>query len=394
MPVKTLGLPPPQISNPKQLIQDTPPQIHPYTPTPLHKYTHTPLHKYTPTPLHKYTLTPLHEYTPTPIHPYTNTPLHQDIQRGLRADGPNFTLKNSVMKNLFKTISAVCFAAGLLFAGCCKDNDAPTSGTAKVHVSVDDFSIAQEEFGMKSPTDVADYTGVKAITLAFYKTSDGTEQYKVTQIKDNMPEGETFGHFDLSLPMGNYTMVVLGYGLNNNEPAITLTSPTSATFGDNPARETFAATQEVNITNANEDVDISATLSRVISKLEIYSTDPRTENAQNVRITFSAGGKSFSPTTGLATANTGFINTLAIQAVVGNVASFGSYLFLATDEQSMNITIDVLDANGNSIAQKVVNNVPFQRNRKTKLTGSLFSAGGEGSFQVETAWLTDHNINF
>ena len=151
-----------------------------------------------------------------------------------------------------KNLLFLLATATLLFAACHKDN-----GTAKVHVRVNDFTISQEEIS-KSSENVADYAGVKAITLAFYKTSDGTEHYKTTQMRADATTYTTFGHFDLSLPMGSYTMVVLGYGLNDGEPAITLTSPTSATFGNNPARETFAATQAVNITNANDEVDISA----------------------------------------------------------------------------------------------------------------------------------------
>ena len=243
----------------------------------------------------------------------------------------------------------------------------------------------------KSSENVADYNGVKAITLAFYK-ADGTEQYKTTQMRADAYT--TFGHFDLSLPMGSYTMVVIGHGLNPGEPAITLNSPTSATFGDNPARETFAATQAVNIANANDDVDISATLSRVISKLKITSTDGCTENAVNVRTTLSAGGKAFNPTTGLATSNTGFVNTLPIQSAVGNPTNSITYLFLATDEQTVNVTIDVLDAGGNSISHKVVSNVSFKRNRQTVLSGSIYSAGVSGDFTVETSWLDDYNMDF
>lgn len=287
-----------------------------------------------------------------------------------------------------KKIQYLLLAIACLFTiSCHKD-----TGTARVHVNVNDFSISQEDMS-KSSENVADYNGVKAITLAFY-TSDGTEQYKTTQMRADASTYTTFGHFDLSLPMGSYTMVVIGYGLSGNEPAITLNSPTSATFGDNPARETFAATQAVNIANANDDVDISATLSRVISKLKITSTDGCTENAVNVRTTLSAGGKSFNPTTGLATANAGFSNVLPIQSAVGNPTNSITYLFLATDEQTVNVTIDVLDANGNSISHKEVNNVPFQRNRMTVLTGSLYSSGSNGSFQVETDWLDDYNTTF
>ena len=292
------------------------------------------------------------------------------------------------MKSIFKISNAVIIAIScLLAASCCKDN-----GTAKVHVRVNDFSISQEEIGMKTPTDVADYSGVKAITLAFY-TSAGAEQYKVTQLRSDATTYTTFGEFDCSLPMGSYTMVVIGHGLNEGEPAITLTSPTSATFGDNPARETFVATQAVSITSTDA-VSLSATLNRIVSKLKIHSTDGCTENAVNVRTTFSAGGKAFNPSTGLATVNTGFVNTLPIQSTVGNPTNSISYLFLATDEQTVTVTIDVLDANGNSISHKVVSDVPFKRNRMTVLTGSLYSSGGNGSFQVETEWLPETEVNF
>ena len=126
----------------------------------------------------------------------------------------------------------------LLVTGCAKKE-----ALVPVRVHINEFSISQEEIPSKTATDVADYSGVKAITLAFY-TANGDEQYKVTQMRADATTYTTFGEFDLSLPMGSYTMVVLGYGLNDGEPAITLTSPTSATFGDNPARETFVRSEE------------------------------------------------------------------------------------------------------------------------------------------------------
>jgi hypothetical protein len=189
-------------------------------------------------------------------------------------------------------------------------------------------------------------------------------------------------------------MVVLGYGLNDGEPAITLTSSTSATFGDYPARETFVATQAVSITNTDA-LELNATLNRVVAKLKVLSTDGRTANTNSVRITTSGGSKAFNPSTGLATSNTGFSNTVNITSTaVGSVAGPVSYLFLATDEQTVNVTIDVLDENNQTISHKEVNNVPLQRNRMTKLVGSIFTASGDGSFQVETDWLDDYNMDF
>lgn len=101
---------------------------------------------------------------------------------------------------------------------------------APVEVYVSGFFVSQEAcYGTRTRAvqNVADYNGVKAVTLAFY---DGeTEVYKTTQLKDDATTFTTFGSFSLSLPLGSYTMVVLGYGLYDDDE-FTLTSPTQAGF--------------------------------------------------------------------------------------------------------------------------------------------------------------------
>ena len=81
--------------------------------------------------------------------------------------------------------------------------------TAPVMVHVSGFSVSQEEFQTprRAAQDVADYTGVKVLTLAFY--SGSTEVFKHEQVRGALEEGETFGEFECSLPMGSYTMVVI-----------------------------------------------------------------------------------------------------------------------------------------------------------------------------------------
>ena len=248
-----------------------------------------------------------------------------------------------------------------------------------------------DEIETRAPQNVADYTGVNAITLAFY-TLDGTEVYKATQQKSDNTTYPTFGQFNLNLYKGSYTMVVLGYGQGEGD-VFTLTSPTEAAYTGAHARETFSATQAVNITSTNA-VNLSATLNRIVSKLVVLSTDNRTEDAANIQVTFAKGGKSFNPTTGLALSDEGLTNTVSISAAVGSSSTSASYLFLAFDEESMDIIIDVLDNQGTSISHKVVNNVPFKRNRSTKLTGPIYSASTTATFKVETAWETETTVPF
>ena len=173
-----------------------------------------------------------------------------------------------------------------------------------------------------------------------------------------------------------------------------LTSPTVANYTGTRAYETFAATQAVNITNTSA-VDISATLSRIVAKLQVVSTDGKTADVSNVRMTLSAGGKSFSPSSGLATSDAGFANIVGNSASVGATSTSMSFFFLATDEQTMDVTIETVDAGGNTLFSKTVEDVPFKRNRVTTLTGAMYTnTGVGGAFQVETSWLSETNVGF
>lgn len=288
--------------------------------------------------------------------------------------------------------------AALLTISCTNNNEetvvnAQDEQNAKVpvRVHVDGFSVTQEDFPLtRTATAVASYEGVKAITLAFYKGS--TEVLKTTQIKGSLDPGETFGEFECSLDMGSYTMVVIARG-NFDGDVLNLTSPTSAAYTSDHVRETFAATQEVNVTS-NTPLDLTAVLNRVIAKVVIVSTDNRTADVANIRATFSAGGKSFSPTTGLATVNTGFSNTMQ-GANIGAKENAISYVFLATDEQTMDVTIETLDAEQNVLFSKTVSDVPLKRNRVTTLTGAMFTAeAAAGSFTLNSDWLSGNNVGF
>lgn len=297
--------------------------------------------------------------------------------------------------------NSILIAGMILLAASCSNDECGNfvennGGYTPVTVSVSGFSVEQGDFpgtgGMTRATAVGSYSGVSFLTLAFY-ASNGTEVYKHTQEKGNLEQGETFGEFSTPLPIGSYTMVVLGYVLYDDD-ALTLTSPTQAEWTVNAPRETFAATQEVNVTNTTA-LNLSATLDRIVAQLKVISTDKRTANVEKVRMTFAAGGKQFSPTTGLATVNTGSVSTVSAGVAVGERSGSIGYVFLATDEQTMDVTIETLDAQGNTIFSKTVENVPFQRNRKTKLTGAIYSASAAaGSFQVNTDWLADYSDTF
>ena len=257
-------------------------------------------------------------------------------------------------------------------------------GYAPVRVHVSDFSYSVENLpgtrGVESP---AGYSEVQAITLAFY--SGATEVCKVTQLKSDRSTYETFGDFSCSLPLGTYTMVVVARDSLAGD-VFTLTSPTVAAYTSEKVRETFAKTQDVDV-NSTAGLDLGTiTLERAISKLGILSTDTRPANATKIRITFGGGSKSFSPATGQAVGDAGFVTVSTPTTAVGMTIGLINCLFLATDEEVMDVTIEVLNAADEVLYTKVVEDVPFKRNRLTYLRGALFNGNVSSSFKLETAW--------
>ena len=71
------------------------------------------------------------------------------------------------------------------------------------------------------------------------------------------------------------------------------------------------------------------------------------------------------------------------------------FLFLTTDEQTIDVTIDILDAAENILYSKTVKDVPLKRNRITTLSGPLYTnASLTGAFLVNADWLDGETVNF
>jgi hypothetical protein len=304
------------------------------------------------------------------------------------------------MKKLF-----ISTAILLSIVACTNDSESTVvenqteQGYAPVTVRVSDFSIATEEISsggsLTRGTETLDsYFAGGAITLAFYNAV-GTEVYKTTQVKGDGTY-TTFGEFTANLQVGTYTMVAVARAHYDGD-AFTLTSPTEAAYTSMRPRETFSKVQTVTVTSASP-LDLSVTLNRINSWLKIISTDGRPASIKKIRTTFEKGGKSFNPTTGWATTDTGFSQTNNPSTATGATIEINVVPFVACAddaEEKMTITIEALDNDDNVLGTKVVNNVPFKRNRVTKLTGAVFTAGTSGAgFKLETTWLSDYNMDF
>lgn len=277
-------------------------------------------------------------------------------------------------------------AALLLVSGCKKDNIVILT---PVHISLGDFEVINGDQSTAKDEPLATYSGVKAVTLAFYNSA-GVLAYSSTQLRADSTTFATFGEFDLALAMGSYTMEVFAYG---SEQPLTLNGMTEAAYTVDKVRETFVATQAVNIASTSP-VNINTTLNRVNSRLRVESTDLQPVSIDSIRITYSAGGKIFNPLTGFATVNNGLVNSVKAAAgdIIHTIAN--SYIFVNASEQLMDVTIDAIDTSSTVVFHKVLINVPLRPNVTTTLRGSMYTSLSSGIFLVHTDYDSAIVINF
>ena len=269
-----------------------------------------------------------------------------------------------------------------------------------VRVHVNEFSISMSGFddfsagarGLTRATDAESYKNVKAVMLAFY--AGDAEVYKTVQLKDDKSTYTTFGEFTVNLPIGNYKMVALGYYVGTGDE-FSLTSPTEAGYTSERPREMFCLTQDVTVTKTAA-VDLDITLNRICAYLSILSTDGRSAGATKIRTTFTKGGKTFNPTTGLSLTDEGFTQVNTPATAVGETIKVGCLLYLFTDEETMGVTIEALDADDNVLFTKSFAEVEFKRGYKTTIKGPIFTAGSSTiGFKLNTTeWAEGKTYEF
>jgi len=283
-----------------------------------------------------------------------------------------------------KTKSILLAGVTLLLLFACSSNEVEVvnhevGDKVPVRVHVNEFSISMSGFddfsagarGLTRATDAESYKNVKAVMLAFY--AGDAEVYKTVQLKDDKSTYTTFGEFTVDLPIGSYKMVALGYFVGTGDE-FTLTSPTEAGYTSERPREMFCLTQDVTVTKTAA-VDLDITLNRICAYLSILSTDGRSAGATKIRTTFTKGGKTFNPTTGLSLTDAGFTQVNTPATAVGKTINVACLLYLFTDEETMGVTIEALDADDNVLFTKSFAEVEFKRGYKTTIKGPIFTAG-------------------
>jgi len=247
----------------------------------------------------------------------------------------------------------------------------------------------------KSPFDAdtrAEVEASKVVSKLSLKIFSSDNQVVIDTAKVRQSTSDTeFGRFELKIPYGTYTMVIIGH--NNSEEA-SIGSTSSVTFSSNTVSDTFYAYESITV-NKDSQKSLDVVLKRAVARFRITPTDVFPDNIQDITIKLEGGGVSLNPSTGLAISKQVQEKTITATSAAGTTTFVNTYAFMSsTDEESFTITVTAHDTNGSIINERIFTNVKMQRNYSTNYTGSFFSDKEAWSITIDSDYAGTNEVTF
>ena len=281
--------------------------------------------------------------------------------------------KKTIMKKF------MFIALALLAVACEKPildtEDIPNEREANVILHMTQFE--QTAF-TRAATDITELCS--RLNIAIFD-ADGTKVKTVAQ-----KEGDaSFGTVALTLAAGSYRLVVIAH---NCDGSATITSEEKVTFPNNKVTDTFYYYGDLVVTDAKQSYDL--TLTRAVAMFRLVLTDEEIpSNVAKLKFYYVGGSSTFSPKDGYGCVNSKQTEVRPVPADYASGTAFDIYTLPHTDDDVLTkLTVTALDANDNTVKERIFENVPVTRNQITRYTGSFFGNGGSGQSTDGTFRLT------
>ena len=274
-------------------------------------------------------------------------------------------------------------ALTLLVAACEKpildEEDAVTRKEANVILHMtqyeqEAFCNSENRAATRAATDITELCS--RLNIAIFD-DEGTKVKTVAQ-----KEGDaSFGTVAMTLAAGTYQLVVIAH---NAEGSATITSTEKVTFPNNKVTDTFYYYGDLVVTSEVQSYDL--TLSRAVAMFRMVLTDDEIPSTvTKFKFYYTGGSSTFSPSAGYGCVN-------SKQTEIRPVADDGTYEIFTlphTEEDVLTkLTVTALDANDNTVKERIFENIPVTRNQITRYTGGFFGNGGSGQTSDGTFRLT------
>ena len=196
--------------------------------------------------------------------------------------------------------------------------------------------------------------------LQFAVFKDGEKKKNISQQAGDAG----FGEAAISLPEGDYQLVVMGHSCTGTA---TITDLEKITFPNNKVTDTFYYYGTFTVGNDSKTVELD--LKRAVAMLRFNLTQPLTENIKQLKFLYTGGSSTFSAITGFGSVNS---RQTEIRDVASGQKVFEVYTFPHAQEGKLKVTITALDANGTEVAETVMEEIPVEVNKISVYNGVLF----------------------
>lgn len=278
----------------------------------------------------------------------------------------------------------------------CSSNEDATTATELEPTTVNvtftglDISITPDQKA-NSPLRVS---ATKAgVTRIAFKVFDATGKEVYSEDK-NVGSDNDFDHVVCPLHVGKYTFVAVAHKSKLlDSPVATVTSADESLLTESYVPKfVFAKTMDVTVAgNTTQNVTMEFG-KRITTSFNLKVTDAYPDEVTKVRLTANSSKPkatspfAFSPATGFAPSDLSYTNTITRAE---NLSSFtgkdiGLNFFLTSDEQKMDIVINMLNDADEVLYTRTLSNLTFRRHSITRATGTFFTASTTTTFYFDT----------
>lgn len=227
------------------------------------------------------------------------------------------------------------------------------------------FDTRAKALAHRAATDITNLC--TRLNIAIFD-ADGTKVKTIAQ-KDTDSD---FGTVAQTLSTGTYQLVVIAH---NCDGSATITSTEKVTFPNNKVTDTFYYYGDLVVTDSQHSYDL--TLTRAVAMFRLVLTDEEIpSNVARLKFYYTGGSSTFSPSAGYGCVNS---KQTEYRTVAPGLSVFDIYTLPHTEEDVLTkLTVTALDANDNTVKERVFENAPIIRNQITRYTGCFFGSGGSG----------------
>ena len=214
---------------------------------------------------------------------------------------------------------------------------------------------------------------------------------KQTEVDDN------FGSVSMKLSYGNHRLAVVCSRGEGSDVDVS-----NGRIAWEKVRDTFWNVVDCDVAKTGS-TDVSVTLKRVAARMRVTVNDVIPSDLKTISIIGEPWFKGIDVKTGEAIGGLSSIegvtdvSSLAVpSAYVGTEKKLAVSLWIMSkgNEWTENVTVKMLDDNGDVLSQSLCNGVPMQRNRVTNIAGYFLSGGASGNILLDDSWSDTYQFDF